>query len=70
MTTTTYTETHELVELQETDAYPRMAGLNFYAECTCHNPDGNGDGRCDFWAATVEEIQDMHHDHRLSVGAI
>lgn len=63
MTTETYIETHELT-VEETSGYERMAGLNFYGECSCHNPDGNGDGRQDYLGATREEVEEAHDEHR------
>jgi hypothetical protein len=63
MTTTTFIETHELT-VEETSGYERSAGFKFYGECTCHNPDGNGDGRQDYLGYTREEIEDAHENHR------
>lgn len=66
MTTATFIETHELT-IEETSGYERSAGLNFYGECSCHNPDGNGDGRQDYLAATRDEIEDTHDEHRRAM---
>lgn len=66
MTTATFIETHELT-IEETSGYERSAGFKFYGECSCHNPDGNGEGRQDYLAATREEIEASHDDHRRAV---
>lgn len=43
------------------------ADHQWIAECTCHNPDGDGDGRADFYGATAAEAVNNwldHHDEK------
>lgn len=56
---------HESLTLTPTTSpWERLAGYNWYAECSCHNPDAEGVGRADVLAASVEDVYAWHDDHK------
>ena len=44
-------------------------GRTWFMECSCHNPDGEGVGRADFYADTLVEAINLWADHLLEVEA-
>lgn len=55
---------NHLLETLMSDDYP--SPQPWYGLCECHNPDGDGVGRADFWGDTPQDVVDLHWEHAIA----
>ena len=59
----------DTVELHTLEIRQPFAGNwgNWYGECSCHNPDGEGFGRMDWLEDNPQDVYDFWYDHYITV---